>query len=118
MVVSSGGVEGARVWLEQTGCTFPMLLDPQRTIYRAFGLGSSYAKVLKFSFLLQAAEYQTTGRGFPDVPHRLLGNIYQMGGDFVLDEEGKVCLCHPSQHPLDRPAMADLLAAMPGAVFE
>ncbi|CAL8317671.1 unnamed protein product [Merluccius merluccius] len=92
------------------------LVDARSTecIYRAFGLGSSYAKVLKFSFLLQAAEYKSAGREFPDVPHRLLGDIYQMGGDFVLDEEGKVLLSHPSQHPLDRPAMADILAAMPG----
>ncbi|CAL8392721.1 unnamed protein product [Gadus morhua 'NCC'] len=91
-----------------------MLLDPQRTIYRAFGLGSSYAKVLKFDFLLQMAECKVAGRELPDVPHSLLGDIWQMGGDFLLDQEGKVLLSHPSQHPLDRPAMADLLAAMPG----
>uniref|UniRef100_A0A8C4ZYY4 Alkyl hydroperoxide reductase subunit C/ Thiol specific antioxidant domain-containing protein n=1 Tax=Gadus morhua TaxID=8049 RepID=A0A8C4ZYY4_GADMO len=103
LLVSYGSVEGARLWLEQTGCTFPMLLDPQRTIYRAFGLGSSYAKVLKFDFLLQMAECKVAGRKLPD-----------MGGDFLLDQEGKVLLSHPSQHPLDRPAMADLLAAMPG----
>lgn len=47
-------------------------------IYRAFGLGSSYAKVLKFGFLLQAAKYQIAGRGFPDFPYHLLGNIYQV----------------------------------------
>ncbi|CAL8314500.1 unnamed protein product [Lota lota] len=83
-------------------------------MYRAFGLSSSYAKVLKFDFLLQMAEYKIAGREHPDVPHRLLGDIYQTGGDFVLDQEGKVRLSHPSQHPLDRPAMADLLVAMTG----
>ncbi|KAG7265013.1 hypothetical protein CRUP_038118, partial [Coryphaenoides rupestris] len=82
----------------------------QLEIYRAFGLGLSYANVLKFDFLLQAAKDQIAGRDSPDIPRQLLGNVYQMGGDFVLDKEGKVCLCHPSQHPMDRPAMADLLA--------
>lgn len=91
-----------------------MLLDPQRTIYRAFGLGSSYAKVLKFDFLLEVSECVVAGREIPDVSNRLLGDIWQMGGDFLLDQEGKVLLSHRSQHPLDRPAMADLLAAMPG----
>ncbi|CAL8316844.1 unnamed protein product [Boreogadus saida] len=114
LFVSYGSVEGARLWLEQTGCTFPMLLDPQRTIYRAFGLGSSYAKVLKFDFLLEVSECVVAGREIPDVSNRLLGDIWQMGGDFLLDQEGKVLLSHRSQHPLDRPAMADLLAAMPG----
>ena len=47
-------------------------------IYRAFGLGSSYAKVLKFDFLLQMAECKTAGREHPDVPHRLLGDIWQV----------------------------------------
>lgn len=32
LVVSFGGLEGAQVWLEQTGCTFNMVLDPQRQV--------------------------------------------------------------------------------------
>uniref|UniRef100_A0A668AAG4 Selenoprotein L n=2 Tax=Myripristis murdjan TaxID=586833 RepID=A0A668AAG4_9TELE len=111
LVVSFGGVEGARLWLEQTGCTFTMLLDPQRKIYRQFGLGSSYAKVMKFGYLLHYSEYVAVGRDFPDIPPRLLEDIYQMGGDFLLDEAGKVLLSHPSENPLDRPTVAELLKA-------
>jgi len=32
LVVSFGGMEGAQLWLEQTGCTFDLLLDPQRKV--------------------------------------------------------------------------------------
>lgn len=32
LVVSFGGVEGAQLWLEQTGCTFNIVLDPQRKV--------------------------------------------------------------------------------------
>lgn len=32
MVVSFGSVEGAQLWLEQTGCTFEMLLDSQKKV--------------------------------------------------------------------------------------
>uniref|UniRef100_A0A3B4TM56 Selenoprotein L n=1 Tax=Seriola dumerili TaxID=41447 RepID=A0A3B4TM56_SERDU len=111
LVVSFGSLEGAQLWLEQTGCTFDMLLDPQRKIYRSFGLGSSYAKVMKFGCLLQYSEYGAVKRDFPDVPPRLLEDIYQMGGDFLLDEAGKVLLSHPSKTPMDRLTVKDILQA-------
>ncbi|XP_035535087.1 selenoprotein L [Morone saxatilis] len=81
-------------------------------IYRSFGLGSSYAKVINFSCLLQYSEYETNNRELPDVPLRLLEDIYQLGGDFLLDKEGKVLLCHPSKNPLDRPPVKDILKAV------
>ncbi|KAG7219614.1 hypothetical protein INR49_018952 [Caranx melampygus] len=109
LVVSFGGLEGAQLWLQQTGCTFDMLLDPQRKVYRSFGLGSSYAKVMKFSCLLQYSEYGVAKRDAPDIPPRLLEDIYQLGGDFVLDEAGKVIFSHPSKNPLDRPTVTNVL---------
>lgn len=112
LVVSFGGVEGAQVWLEQTGCTFDMLLDPQRKVYRSFGLGSSYAKVMSFGCLLLYSEYGAVDRDFPDVPPHLLEDIYQMGGDFLLDEAGKVLLSHPSKNPMDRPSVKTILQAV------
>uniref|UniRef100_A0A3B4TKZ1 Selenoprotein L n=1 Tax=Seriola dumerili TaxID=41447 RepID=A0A3B4TKZ1_SERDU len=115
LVVSFGSLEGAQLWLEQTGCTFDMLLDPQRKIYRSFGLGSSYAKVMKFGCLLQYSEYGAVKRDFPDVPPRLLEDIYQMGGDFLLDEAGKVLLSHPSKTPMDRLTVKDILQAAAAA---
>lgn len=48
-------------------------------IYRAFGLGSSYADVLRFDCLLRYSEYEAEDRGFPEVPSRLLEDIYQVG---------------------------------------
>ncbi|GLD49774.1 thioredoxin-like protein AAED1 [Lates japonicus] len=115
LVVSFGSFEGAQLWLEQTGCTFDMLLDPQRKVYRSFGLGSSYAKVMKFGCLLQYSEYGAVNRDFPDFPPRLLEDIYQMGGDFLLDEAGKVLLSHPCKSPLDRPTVKDFLRVVDAA---
>lgn len=112
VVVSFGKVAGARLWLEQTGCTFDLLLDPQRKVYKSFGLGSSYAKVIKFGTLLQYSEYEVADRDFPDVPPHLLEDIYQLGGDFLLDEAGKVLLSHPSKNPLDRPTVTDVLQTL------
>ncbi|TNM94728.1 hypothetical protein fugu_017487 [Takifugu bimaculatus] len=111
LVVSFGSLEGAQIWLEQTGCAFDIVLDPQRTIYRTFGLSSSYADVLRFDCLLQYSEYEAEGRSFPDVPSRLLEDIYQMGGDFLLDEAGTVLFSHRCRTPLDRPSVQDVLQA-------
>ncbi|KAM3603361.1 uncharacterized protein V6R79_020740 [Siganus canaliculatus] len=110
LVVTFGGQEGANIWLEQTGCTFDMVLDKPRKTYRSFGLGSSYAKVIKFSFLMKVSEL-IAEKGVPQVPPHLLEDIYQMGGDFLLDEAGKVILRHPSTNPLDRPSVTEILQA-------
>ncbi|CAB1416925.1 unnamed protein product [Pleuronectes platessa] len=99
LVVSFGVAEGARLWLQQTGCNFDMMLDPEREVYRSFGLGSSYAKVMKFGYLLQVSEYRAVDMDMPDIPPRLLEDLYQMGGDFLLDEAGLVILSHPSKEP-------------------
>ncbi|KAK6295197.1 hypothetical protein J4Q44_G00344230 [Coregonus suidteri] len=112
LVVSFGCREGAQLWLEQTGCKYDMLLDPQRKIYRAFGLGSSYLKVMNFHCLLQYAEYVVLGQEFPDIPPRFLEDLYQMGGDFVLDEGGKVILSHPCKNPMDRPEVTQMVATI------
>uniref|UniRef100_A0AAY4CDP3 Uncharacterized protein n=1 Tax=Denticeps clupeoides TaxID=299321 RepID=A0AAY4CDP3_9TELE len=112
LVVSFGCQEGAQFWLQQTGCKFEMLLDPLREIYKAFGLGCSYAKVLKFGCMLQYSEYLVLKRELPQVPPQFIDDVYQLGGDFLLNEDGKVIFSHCSKSPIDRPKMTDLLAAI------
>ncbi|KAG7509425.1 hypothetical protein JOB18_043614 [Solea senegalensis] len=115
LMVAFGKKEGAELWLQQTGCTFDMLLDPQRKVFRKFGLVSSYAKVMKFDFLLHYSEYKTVGIDFPDIPTHLQEDLYQMGGNFLLDEAGQVLLSHPSKTPLDRPSVRTILDAVDAA---
>uniref|UniRef100_A0A3B3ZIT1 Uncharacterized protein n=1 Tax=Periophthalmus magnuspinnatus TaxID=409849 RepID=A0A3B3ZIT1_9GOBI len=109
--INNNVLEGAQIWLEQTGCKFPMLLDQQRNLYRTFGLVSSYSKVMRFGCLLTYSEYGAVDRDFPEMPPRLLEDLYQMGGDFLIDEAGKVILHHPCKTPLDRPSVEDILKA-------
>lgn len=33
LVVSFGSLEGAQIWLEQTGCAFNMVLDPEKKVH-------------------------------------------------------------------------------------
>lgn len=112
LVVSFGSFEGAQLWLEQTGCTFDVVLDQQRKVYRSFGLGSFYSKVMNFNCLLKYSEYGAAGRDFPDFPGRLVEDIYQMGGDFMLDEAGKVVFHYPCKNPRDRPSVKEILQVL------
>jgi hypothetical protein len=39
-------------------------------------------------------------------------DIYQSGGDFLIDRNGNILFAHRSQDPADRPAVAQLLQAL------
>lgn len=61
-------------------CSTPLIkqMSPVLQIYKSFGLGSSYAKVMKFGLLLQYSEYPAGNRDFPDIPPHLLEDFYQV----------------------------------------
>ncbi|KAI7799801.1 selenoprotein L [Triplophysa rosa] len=112
LVVSYGCLEGATFWLDQTGTEFDMLFDEERAVYRTLGLGSSFAKVMKFKSLLHYSELLAMNRPFPEVPPQFIDDLFQMGGDFVLDEGGKVIFSYRCISPVDRPSAAQILAAV------
>lgn len=112
LVVSFDCLEAGQFWLQDTGCKYDMLLDPERKVYTAFGLGTSYIKVYNFNNLLKYAEFIVLSRQFPKRPSVCSSDIYQLGGDFVLDEGGRVIYSHPSRGPLERPAVAEILASI------
>jgi hypothetical protein len=87
-----------------------MLADPERKAYGAFALKRlSWFQVfsppaLKLYWkLLRGGMKQERYQG---------EDIYQSGGDFVLDRAGNILFAHRSQDPADRPAVAQLLAAI------
>lgn len=86
---------------------FIMLADPQRRAYEAFALKRltwfqvfSPAALKLYWKLLRGGMRQERYEG---------DDIYQSGGDFLLDREGNVLFAHRSQNPADRPAVALLL---------
>ncbi|XP_023141292.1 uncharacterized protein LOC111578618 [Amphiprion ocellaris] len=112
VVVSFGCLEGASYWLQDTFCQYDMLLDPDRKIYAAFGLGASLKKVLNFSNMLLYAEYVADNMEFPRGLPSIQDDMFQLGGDFVLDEHGRVLFSHCCQSPIDRPSVGDILNSL------
>lgn len=108
VTISFGSDHWARVWLQETQSPFTFLLDQEKAAYRAFGLESSIRRSWSLSNLRYYAKAALQGRHI--AVNR--GNVHQLGGDFVLDENGRIQLAYPSQTPTDRPSIELLLQAM------
>lgn len=93
---------------------FPILADPDRQAYRAFDLKRlswfsvfSPATLLLYVKLLRKGMKQDAYGG---------DDIYQSGGDFLLDRQGNILFAHRSQDPADRPVAGKLLDAIDSIV--
>jgi hypothetical protein len=102
----------ARFERELHGEFFRLCSDPERRAYRAFCLPRVATHRLlgwrTFRAYARAARAGrwTFGRG---------SDVHQMGGDFVLDENGVLRYLHVSREPGDRPSSSVLLAALAGS---
>lgn len=101
---------GARLWLEQTKCPFPMFIDNDRKLYQAFGLKRSVFKVWNTSTLAYYAEQKRSGR--PLVGLFEEDDPTQMGGDFIIGCHGNMKLVYRSKVANDRPTVEELLKVL------
>lgn len=99
--------------LSRAGWAVPVVCDPDRAAYRAFGLERApwwtflRPRVL-FGYLFGML------RGYaPKMPYAG-EDVLQLGGDFILDRNGRVVFAYRSAVPTDRPAVGKLLAAIGG----
>lgn len=104
-MISFGLQEGAEIWLTDTQCPFPMLLDTDRNIYHAFGLQRSVLKVWGVKSLVYYAEAMFAGKPLPKPYENVHDDTQQMGGDFIIDDKGIVRFMYPSQTNTDRPSV-------------
>jgi peroxiredoxin len=89
---------------------FTMLADPERRAYKAFAL----KRLSWFQVFSPAALrlYWKLLRGGMKPEHYDGDDIYQSGGDFLIDRNGNILFAHRSQDPADRPAVAQMLQAL------
>jgi peroxiredoxin len=93
---------------------FIMLADPERQAYRAFAL----KRLSWFQVFAPAALklYWKLLRGGMKPQHYQGDDIYQSGGDFLINRNGNILFAHRSQDPADRPAAARLLQVIDSVV--
>lgn len=100
----------ARMFREETGIAFPLLIDENREAYRAAGLKSANLLHLLRS---ENAAARKRARADGHHQHKLGQNPFQLGGSFVFGPGNVDRFAHISQTFGDNATVAALLEAIP-----
>lgn len=108
LVVAQAKPEVLTLYLTRQGWHVPIVSDPERTAYRAFGLErTSWLTFFRPRVLWGYIRGMLRGHG---VRKPYAGeDVLQLGGDFVLDQHRRVVFAYPSADPTDRPSVAAIL---------
>ncbi len=106
LVVSFESGAAARRYQEETGLPWPLLVDAERTLYRAYGMQAA-----GFFDIWGPASWRAYSREIMAgrLPKKPSGDIMQRGGDVLIDPQGIVRFHHVGAGPADRPPVADIL---------
>jgi hypothetical protein len=111
LVVSFARPNLLAAYLASGPLPFPVVADPTRAAYRAFGLErTSWSAILGIRSIL--AYLRLILRGW--MPRRAIEgeDVLQLGGDFVLDAHGRLVFVYRSDGPTDRPPVEELVRAI------
>jgi len=96
----------ARSYVADTTLTWPLLIDDTRETYRNYGMLSAsfwdiWGPKTWWAYLKQIMKGERLRKSE--------GDIYQRGGDVLIDPNGIVSLHHVGAGPADRPAIDTIL---------
>ncbi|NQW22921.1 MAG: redoxin domain-containing protein [SAR202 cluster bacterium] len=95
----------------QAQLPFPILSDPERAVYAAYGLTEGHwLKIFSLKTIWTYVKHFARGRRY----HHAASDWKQLGGDFVLQEDGIVIYEYRGQAPHDRPTVNRLIAELGG----
>ena len=107
-IISFGTPALAQKWIEETQTTFQFLVDPQRDAYHAFGLESSLIRSWNLRTWFTYTKLMFQGRRWRGIQ----GDSSQLGGDFIVDQQGIIHMAYRSHDPADRPTLKVILQAL------
>lgn len=107
MAVTFESAERVREYREREPISYPILRDPERVAYRAFGLQrrERAASIWRPKTSWYYVKNMVRGR----LPRVARADYYQLGGDVLLSPSGAVCWVYRSQEPADRPSVELIL---------
>lgn len=102
-------------YVQRQKWTVPVLSDPERTAYVAFGLErTGWLTFFKPRVLWRYLRGMAKGYG---VKKPVAGeDVLQLGGDFLLSRARKLIFAYRSADPTDRPSAAALMRAIPSVL--
>lgn len=97
----------AHSYIEETNLAWPLLVDTDRKLYKTYGMLSAkfwdiWGPKTWWAYLKEICR----GR----FPRKSSGDLYQRGGDVLIDPTGIVRFHHVGEGPADRPAIAEILS--------
>lgn len=96
----------ARRYVQETGISWPVLIDEDRELYKGYGmLSASFWDIWGPKTWWVYFRELMRGRK----PKKSSGDIAQRGGDVLIDPEGIVRLHHVGSGPADRPSLEEIL---------
>ena len=106
--------ENLEKWRAYTQCRHQLIADPGRQLHKLFGL--KYAMPEQTQWNIAAIQgytrmYMETGDPTPLIEVES-GNVFYLGGDVVVDNDGSVVYVFHSKSPPDRPFVDDILTAI------
>ena len=108
--VGLGDMEYANLFRQETGITFPLLIDADRVAYKVLELrvGS-----LLHIFRLENFEARKRAKAGGHEQHKLGKNPFQLGGSFIFGPGNVDIYAHANQTFGDNASVAELLEALP-----
>ena len=96
----------ARCYVEDTALVWPILIDTTREVYKSYGMmTASFWDV--WGLKTWQVYFRELLKG--NKPKKSEGDIYQRGGDVLIDLDGVVKLHHIGEGPADRPSVENIL---------
>lgn len=95
----------ARAYVEETGVEWPLLVDVERSLYRAYGMERGrWRDILGPAAWWSYLKLVLRGRKM----EKSHGDVRQLGGDVLVDPGGVVRLHYVGSGPADRPAVEEV----------
>lgn len=114
LVVAQAKPELVAHYVARTKWPVPLVCDPERVAYAAFGLErTNWLAFFKPRVLW--GYFRGMFKGYRVRQPNKGEDVLQLGGDFVLSRERTLLFAYRSADPTDRPTVADLLTALPSA---
>lgn len=111
VVVSQGKPQVLAHFEKRNAFPFPVLGDPDRVAYKAFGLERVRWFAFLFPWVLWGYLVRIVTGTMPKMPYQG-EDVSQLGGDFLLDQTGKVLWSFKSGDPSKRPTIETMLKAV------
>jgi len=113
LIITFESQQAGSEYIRESGISWPIVLDNQRHLYNNYNMyRASFWDVWGLRSCWAYLKQLVKGR----LPKALSSDIYQRGGDVLIDDQGVIRLHHVGTGPADRPAIDSILKIVDSAL--